>query len=377
MKTIHRITAIGLFVLCFGFATSPQAEEISNYCNDNASLNSTSGVLDPRTPISQADGAEGVHSLSLANGVHVTIITSENLDKRLVTYNGESIIPLDDGRYFRVITDINDPAIINKGDGAFHPFQMDKVIEVLGSINHPRLDLDITVYLLPYPRRSVLVSSAFGNEIYLSPHVLEIASEVSAYIVTHEVGHIFQFQNIPDTNSDTWARFKAIRGITNTDRFSDYGAHAYRPKEIFAEDFRVLFGSEEAKFGGVIENPELCSPEQVAGLKSFMLNLDPVPVEPMVIASLKSFPNPFNPRTEIALELGEDFTLSRDRVTIRIYNITGALVRDLYSGVPVSHRLQVEWDGRSDHGERVASAPYFVQVRAGATNKTIKLVMIK
>jgi hypothetical protein len=377
MKTILSITVIGLFVLCFSHIAALQAEELPNYTNDNASAGLIGGVLDNGTAIALADGAEGVHTLSLANGVEVTIFTSENLDKRLESINGESIIPLDDGRYFTVITDINDPAITNKGDGAFHPFQMDQVIEVLRTINHHQLNLNLTVYLLPYPRRNVLVSSASGTEIYLSPHVLEIAPQVTAYIVTHEVGHIFQFQNIPDINSNAWARYKTIRGITNTTRFSDYGPHAYRPKEIFAEDFRVLFGNEQARYGGAIENPELCSPELVAGLKSFMLNLEPVPVEPMVIASLKGFPNPFNPRTEIALELGEDFTPSRERVTIRIYDITGALVRDLYDGVPVSHHLQVEWDGRSDHGERVASAPYFAQVRAGANSKTIKLVMIK
>jgi hypothetical protein len=377
MKTILRVTALGLVVLCFSLAAAPQAQEISGTCIDDIDIVSPSGTLDRRVLAPLADGAEGVYSLNLENGLGVTIFTSEHLARRLQTYNGEDIIPLDDGRYFRVVTDINDPEIANKGDGAFHPFQMNKVIEVLRSINHPRLNMKITVYLLPYPRRSVLVSWASGSEIFLSPHVLEIESEVTAYIVTHEVGHVYQFRNIPDTNSDTWARYKTIRGITNTAKFSDYGPHAYRPKEIFAEDFRVLFGSEEARYNDTVENPELCSPFEVAGLRSFMLNLEAVPVEPTTITALKCFPNPFNPCTEIAVVLGEDFTPGHDLVSVRIYNITGALVRELYDGAPESRRLQVEWDGRSDRGEQVASAPYFAQVRAGAASQTIKLILIK
>jgi hypothetical protein len=37
-------------------------------------------------------------------------------------------------------------------------------------------------------------------------------------------------------------------------------SHAQRPREIFAEDFRYLFGSDEAVFSGGIENDELSPP---------------------------------------------------------------------------------------------------------------------
>ena len=69
---------------------------------------------------------------SLANGLEVVVYTSDMLASRLTTYNGETIIPLDDGRYLEVITEVSDPAIYNKGDGSFHPFVEDNVIEILG-----------------------------------------------------------------------------------------------------------------------------------------------------------------------------------------------------------------------------------------------------
>ena len=46
-----------------------------------------------------------------------------------------------------------------------------------------------------------------------------------------------------------------------------------RPHEIFAEDFRALFGGPTANYSGTIENPGLVHPGAVPGLAAFFLNL--------------------------------------------------------------------------------------------------------
>lgn len=312
----------------------------------------------------------------LANGLRVRLYTAETLAMRLTSLGGEPIIPLDSGRYFRVITRVDDPGIYNKGDGHFHPFSESKVLDDLAALKYPALDFDVTVYLLPYPRRELLVSSTSGNEMFLSPHVLDIASSVSAYIVSHEMGHVVHNQYMPPGSSG-WNRYRKVRGITDTSRFNDDAPHAFRPREIFAEDFRVLFGSEEAAFGGHIENSEISMPRDVPGLENFFIALGTPSnrFEPRLTAS--SFPNPFNPDTRIHVELPNELVSDGAPVTVQIYDVRGALVRELYDGAAASGIVDVGWDGTDQNGRRVASATYFVLVRSGRARATVKLVMIK
>lgn len=312
----------------------------------------------------------------LPNGLEVALFDSDELASRLKWINGVPTIPLDDGRYVRVIDDINDPSIYNKGDGAFHPFDEDQVIEVLKGISHPNLSIRVVVYLLPYPRRGLLLSSTSDNVVFLSPHVLDIPSEVCAYIVAHEIGHVFHNAYMPD-GSGSWDRFRQIRGITDTQKYSDTSSHAYRPREIFAEDFRVFFGGPVAAFGGQVENPELAPPLTVPGLRLFMQKIGgtPVALYPKVRAS--SYPNPFNPETEIRIVLPEALVKTHETVTVRIYDVCGALVRELYSDVPFNGSLYVRWDGRDHFGNAVASAHYFALIEAGGARTTLKLVLLK
>jgi len=313
---------------------------------------------------------------SLPNGLDVTVYGSELLESRLTWYGGDAIIPLDDGRYLSVITDINDASIYNKGDGRFHPFPEDRVLEILKGVSHDKLDLDVTVYILPFPRTNLLVSSTSGNTVFLSPHVRDIHPEVCAYIVAHELGHVFHNAYMPD-GSGPWETFLRIRRITDEYVFYANATHAYRPKEIFAEDFRVLFGGFDAAFGGRIENPELPSPTLVAGLEEFIAGIG----GPAVIARAKvrvtSYPNPFNPETEIRVIVPEEIVRAQGRVTVRIYDVSGALVRELYSAVPFGDNLYVRWDGRDENGNGVASANYFALIEAGQARATLKLVLLK
>jgi hypothetical protein len=312
----------------------------------------------------------------LANGLDVTLYSSDLLASRLVWRSDGPVIPLDDGRYLSVITDIDDPSISNKGDRTFHPFSEEMIIEVLESISHPNLDVNVQIYILPYPRRNLLVSSTSGRAVFLSPHVLDIHPAVLAYIVAHEIGHVFHHAYLPD-DSPLWGRYRQIRGITDTWKYSATRTHAYRPAEIFAEDFRVLFGSVEAAFGGRVENPELPSPLVVAGLKEFFAGLGGTPLASAPKVRATSYPNPFNPDTEIRINIPNEILSARKNVTVRIYDVRGALVTEIYSDVPNGEDLFVHWDGRDQRGNSVASANYFALIEAGRTRTTLKLVLLK
>ncbi len=322
-------------------------------------------------------GADGVITVRSARGLTARVIPAEALSQLTDLEFGRGVLSLGDGLSLTLITDINDPLIINKGDGRFHPIRSDYVIDCLEQIEFPTIDLDVEVFILPYPRVDQISSAASGGRIFLSPQVLEISREGAAYIVAHELGHVFQYRYLPERLEDRWDQYRNIRGIEDEAKYSNVGRHADRPREIFAEDFRVLFGGPDAYFGGRVENPELPSPVAVAGLEDFFLTLTTAAAGSPDIVSLDNYPNPFNPQTEIRVRLGDRFASGGGTVAVRVFDVTGALVRDLFHGRPNGPELRVTWDGRDGKGNQVASSTYFGVVEAGSARMTTKLLMIK
>ncbi len=70
-------------------------------------------------------------------------------------------------------------------------------------------------------------------------------------------------------------------------------------------------------------------------------------------------PNPFNPWTTISYALAAD-----GRATLRIFDVSGHLVRTLVSASQVAGEYEVRWDGRSQSGQPVASGVYFMRLDA-------------
>jgi hypothetical protein len=70
-----------------------------------------------------------------------------------------------------------------------------------------------------------------------------------------------------------------------------------------------------------------------------------------------NFPNPFNPETTIPVSV--PFS---SEIRLKVYNILGAEIRTLYDGQITGGRYWFRWDGRSDHGNTVASGVYFVRL---------------
>ncbi len=87
----------------------------------------------------------------------------------------------------------------------------------------------------------------------------------------------------------------------------------------------------------------------------------------------QNVPNPFNPSTRI------EYVVPTDGAWIRldIYGVSGRRVRTLVSGPQTSGIKQVEWDGRAEGGDRVASGVYFYRLTAGTFEQTRKMVLIQ
>jgi len=101
------------------------------------------------------------------------------------------------------------------------------------------------------------------------------------------------------------------------------------------------------------------------------------PAAPKVAELGFAFPSIANPDIWIPFSLSEE-----NQVLIRIYSVSGQLVRtlDLGSKVPGDYMTKEKaayWDGRTAAGEKVASGLYFYNMQAGEYSATRKLLMVK
>ena len=97
-----------------------------------------------------------------------------------------------------------------------------------------------------------------------------------------------------------------------------------------------------------------------------------VEVSPAPIgAALRAYPNPFNPLTNISFRVEKDA-----RVSLRIYDVHGRLVRTLVDELMAAGPKRLTWDGRDDLGRAMASGAYYLRLQGGGTqvSRTINLL---
>ncbi len=100
---------------------------------------------------------------------------------------------------------------------------------------------------------------------------------------------------------------------------------------------------------------------------------DDVKVNPYEYALHDNFPNPFNPETQIRFTLG-----AQENVKLVIYDIMGRQVRTLANGDSFNSGFHVvNWDGRDNVGEKVATGMYIYRIKAGDFIADKKMLLVK
>ncbi|HOX25518.1 MAG TPA: M14 family zinc carboxypeptidase [Candidatus Krumholzibacteria bacterium] len=98
----------------------------------------------------------------------------------------------------------------------------------------------------------------------------------------------------------------------------------------------------------------------------------PVDSVPDVIASVRAYPNPFNPTTTFRLANPRD-----GQVALAVYDLQGRLVRDLYRGELERGEHEVRWDGSTDQGFRAGSGVYVARMAAAGATAAVKVMLVK
>jgi hypothetical protein len=83
-------------------------------------------------------------------------------------------------------------------------------------------------------------------------------------------------------------------------------------------------------------------------------------------------PNPFNPSTAIHYAIGR-----RASVTLKIYDVSGRLVRTLVDGIVDRGVYRALWDGRDHGGRRLCSGVYFYRLRVDDVSTSRKMLLLR
>jgi hypothetical protein len=268
--------------------------------------------------------------------------------------DGRAWLELPGGARWELVTSPADPLITNPGDGSFHAFDAAEVRGALDEVRFPLARVSAEIFILPYPRRDWLESAAGPGLILLSPGVWPLSREHQHAELVHELGHVVQHALLPDSDTGGWREYMRLRGLDPAVHTSD-APHAERPHEIWAEDFRALFGGGSANSTGTIENARLAHPAAVAGLGEFMASLAGAGLVPP-------------PGRLVAAPLARGaVTFSRfgpEAVALDVFDAAGRRLA-VIAPTPGPGAVVWSWDGRDRSGRPVRSGVVFGRARDG------------
>ncbi len=123
-------------------------------------------------------------------------------------------------------------------------------------------------------------------------------------------------------------------------------------------------------YGPVVYLPQLNEPPFESSGKETAADGD---LSPTAFRLEQNVPNPFNPTTVLRYEVpapGGDLELL-------VYDAAGRRVATLHAGHRDPGAYQAAWNGRNDHGQRVASGVYFARMVAPDFSATRKMILLK
>lgn len=144
-------------------------------------------------------------------------------------------------------------------------------------------------------------------------------------------------------------------------RVGDYGSYTYVPS--LGEDFGYIIGICNYAYGTRMLQPrddnDICAASEAGNQTDRQDRL---------VMFVR--PNPTLEGVTVKFALPEEATVS-----LRIYDVRGALVKVVSSGRIESGTHSITWDGRNQYGERVASGVYFVRLETSFGTALTKIVV--
>ena len=141
---------------------------------------------------------------------------------------------------------------------------------------------------------------------------------------------------------------------------NEFRTYEFLDEELPVADF-VYYYLRQVDFDGSVSRSQ-----------TIEVALTPMQALPTAMALNQNYPNPFNPETSIRFDVATEATVS-----VRIFDVTGQVVRTLVSGTLPAGSYTELWDGRTDAGVRVGSGVYFYELKAGSFTSMKKMTFVQ
>ncbi len=86
----------------------------------------------------------------------------------------------------------------------------------------------------------------------------------------------------------------------------------------------------------------------------------------------QNYPNPFNPVTNISFQVPNSA-----HIQVNVYNILGQKVKTLIDGMKNAGSYTVQWNGKDENGQQVASGFYVIQLTSNEVDMTRKMILMR
>jgi len=83
-------------------------------------------------------------------------------------------------------------------------------------------------------------------------------------------------------------------------------------------------------------------------------------------------PNPMSSSCVVSFNLPTE-----DHVVVRVFDVSGRLIRHLLDGSHPPGDYSLLWDGRDDVGREVQAGAYFAKIQKGQEARTVRVVLVK
>ena len=215
------------------------------------------------------------------------------------------------------------------------------------------------IYRMPYDHHELVAMVAPRAMIVLGNADYEWMADESAHVSSKAAQTVWEALDVPD-------RF----GFVITDGHGHCQVSDTQRKHV--EDFvdRFLLHDEAVDTRGVEVSP--FEPDLDRWIRWDHTVLSASEIAPgSRSGDLINYPNPFSSETVIEYDLAQTSPMS-----LRIYDVTGALVRELINAPISSGRTAGVWDGRDASGRIVAPGVYIARMEAGdqTSNRLMTLI---
>jgi subtilisin family serine protease len=173
------------------------------------------------------------------------------------------------------------------------------------------------------------------------------------------------------TDSEKWQAISGglaviATGPADVSQVVANGPFTIGPTETVTLDYALLAANSVAELQATADSAIALWVRQFAG------DEPPPPVLPAAFALFQNYPNPFNGNTEIRYDLPEPAD-----VELTIFNVLGQEVRKLLQARQEAQEHHIQWDGKNDAGEPVATGIYLYELRAGNFSQVRKMAYVR